>query len=116
MLLSDVVGVLLKAYPLMMPELMAYQASIIKCCCNFDRLAWAQNNRVYLTHLVQTKDLQWSRPPQLLFCRESEETCCMQILLKWQPLIGSMPRQFCQGLPMYLGSNLHPMLGVPNRS
>jgi len=76
MLLSDVVGVLLKAYPLMMPALMAYQASIIKCCCNFDRLAWAQNN---CTHLVQTKDLQWSRPPQLLFC--SEETCCRQILL-----------------------------------
>jgi len=63
MLLSDVVGVLLKAYPLMMPELIAYQASIIYCCCNFDCLAWAQNNRVYLTHLVQTKEFAMVKDP-----------------------------------------------------
>ena len=44
---AAMVGVLSRAYPQMVPELVAYQATIIKCCRDFDRLAWAQYDRVY---------------------------------------------------------------------
>ena len=53
--------VLLRAYPTMVPELMSYQATIIKCARDFDGLAWAQYDRVYHRQMAQTKDLQWSR-------------------------------------------------------
>ena len=44
---AAMVGVLSRAYPQMVPELMAYQATITKCCSDFKGLAWAQYDRVY---------------------------------------------------------------------
>ena len=44
---AAMVGVLSKAYPTMVPEFMSYQATIIKCACDFDGLAWAQYDRAY---------------------------------------------------------------------
>ena len=58
---AAMVGVLSRAYPQMVPELMAYQATIIKCCRDFEGLAWAQYDRVYRRQAAQTKDLHWSR-------------------------------------------------------
>ena len=57
---AAVVGMLSRAYPQMVPELMAYQATIIKCCHDFEGLAWAQYDQVYQRQAAQTKDLHWS--------------------------------------------------------
>ena len=58
---AAMVAVLSRAYPQMVPEFMAYQATIIKCCRDFEGLAWAQYDRVYRRQVAQTKDLRWSR-------------------------------------------------------
>jgi len=58
---AAMVGVLSRAYPQMVPEFMAYQATIIKCCRDFDGIAWAQYDRVYRRQVAQTKDLHWSK-------------------------------------------------------
>ena len=39
---AAIVSVLSRAYPQMVPELMVYQATTIKCCLDFEGLAWAQ--------------------------------------------------------------------------
>ena len=44
---SAIVGVLSQKFPRMVPQLMAYQAVIIKCSQDFDGLAWAQYDRTY---------------------------------------------------------------------
>ena len=43
---------------MMVPDLMAYQSTIIKCSRDFDGLAW---DRAYRRQTAQTKDLRWSR-------------------------------------------------------
>ena len=58
---SAIVGVLSRAYPQMAPEFMAYQATIIKCCRDFDGIAWAQYDRIYRHQVAQIKDLCWSK-------------------------------------------------------
>ena len=58
---SAMVGVLSQKFPRMVPELMAYQAVIIKCSRDFDGLAWAQYDRAYRRQAALTKDLRWSR-------------------------------------------------------
>ena len=63
---AAMVGVLLKAYPSMMPEFMSYQATIIKCVRDFDGLAWAQYDRAY-HQVAQTKELHWSKPNPTLY-------------------------------------------------
>ena len=56
---AAVVGVLSRAYLQMVPEFMAYQATIIKYCRDFEGIACAQYNRVYRRQVVQSKDLHW---------------------------------------------------------
>ena len=40
----------------MVPELMLYQATIVKCSRNFEGLAWAQYDQTYRRQATQTKD------------------------------------------------------------
>lgn len=54
-------GVLSRAYPSTVPELMAYLATIVKCARDFEGVSWAQYDRAYRRHAAQTKDLRWSR-------------------------------------------------------
>ena len=58
---GTMVGVLSQKYPMMVPDLMAYQSTIIKCSRDFDGLAWAQYDQAYRRQAAQTKDLRWSR-------------------------------------------------------
>ena len=53
------VGVLARAYPQMVPNLMAYQATIIRCY--FEDLHWAQYDRMYQRQVSITKDLRWGK-------------------------------------------------------
>ena len=64
---AGMVGVLSQKYPHMVPELMAYQAMIVKCSRDFEGLAWAQYDRAYRRQAAQTKDLRWSRLNPTLF-------------------------------------------------
>ena len=59
---AAMVDLLSRAYPQMVPEFMAYQGTIIKCCRDFEGIACAQYNRVYRPQVAQSKDLHWSRP------------------------------------------------------
>ena len=52
---AALVGVLSRAYPTMVPELMSYQATIIKCARDFDGLAWAQYDRAYRSRWPKQK-------------------------------------------------------------
>ena len=61
------VGVLSQKYPHMVPELMAYQATIVKCSRDFEGLAWARYDWAYRRQVAQTKDLRWSRLNPTLF-------------------------------------------------
>ena len=54
------VGVLSQKYPQMVPELMVYQAMIVKCSHDFEGLAWVQYDWAYRRQAAQTKDLGWS--------------------------------------------------------
>ena len=54
-------GVLAKSYPSMVPEFMAYLATIVKCARDFEGITWAQYDRAYRRQVAQTKDLRWSR-------------------------------------------------------
>ena len=58
---AAMVGVLSQRYPVFVPELMAYQTTIIKCSKDFDGIAWAQYDRAYRRQAAQSKDLRWSR-------------------------------------------------------
>jgi len=53
---AAMVAVLSRAYPQMVPEFMAYQATITKYCRDFEGLAWVQYDRVYRRQVAQTKD------------------------------------------------------------
>ena len=64
---AALVGVLLRAYPTMVPELMSYQATIINRAQNFDGLAWAQYDKAYRRQMAQAKDLRWSRLNPMLY-------------------------------------------------
>ena len=54
---AALVGMLSQCFPAVVPELMDYQAPIIKCSRDFDGLAWAQYDRAYRRQAAQTKDL-----------------------------------------------------------
>ena len=45
---GTLVGVLCRLFPQMVPELMVYQTTIIKCSKDFVGLAWVQYDRAYL--------------------------------------------------------------------
>ena len=64
---AGMVGVLSQKFPQMVPELMAYQVTIIKCSRDFEGLAWAQYDWAYRRQAAQTKDLHWSRLNLTLF-------------------------------------------------
>ena len=49
------------------PQLMAYQVTIIKCSRDFEGSAWAQYDWAYRRQAAQTKDLRWSRLNLTLF-------------------------------------------------
>ena len=51
---AAMVGVLSHRFPAVAPELMAYQATIIKCSRNSDSLAWAQYDRAYRQPKLKT--------------------------------------------------------------
>ena len=46
---------------MMVPEFMAYLATIVKCARDFEGISWAQYDRAYRRQVAQTKDLRWSR-------------------------------------------------------
>jgi hypothetical protein len=57
----------------MVPELMSYQATIIKCAKDFHGLAWVQYDRAYRRQVAQTKEVKIkSDTVQLVFRRESQ--------------------------------------------
>ena len=58
---AAMVGVLSQRFPAFVPDMMAYQTTIIKCSRDFDGLAWAQYDRAYRRQVAQSKDLRWSR-------------------------------------------------------
>ena len=45
----------------MVPEFMAYPATIVKCAHDFEGISWAQYDRVYRRQVAQTDDLRWLR-------------------------------------------------------
>lgn len=61
------VGILSQKYPHTVPELMAYQAKIVKCNHDFEDLAWAQYDWVYWRQVAQTNDPFESNTVQFVF-------------------------------------------------
>lgn len=66
---SAMVGVLARAYPQMVPDLMAYQATIIWCYQDFEELHWAQYDRMYRRQVAITKDLRWGKVDATLYSK-----------------------------------------------
>jgi hypothetical protein len=66
---SAMVGVLSRAYPQVVPDLMAYQATIIRCYRDFEDLHWAQYDRMYRRQVAITKDLRWGRIDTTLYSK-----------------------------------------------
>ena len=64
---AGMVGVFSTQYPQVVPELMAYMATIVKCSRDFEGVAWSQYDRAYSRQMAQTKDLRWSRLNPTLF-------------------------------------------------
>ena len=63
---AAMVGMLSRAYPQMVSELMAYQMTIIKCCRDFEGLAWAQYDQVYWRQATPPRFiLPWEQPMSL---------------------------------------------------
>ena len=58
---TEMVGVLFRVYPQMMPNLMAYQATVVRCYCDFEDLYWVQCDRMYQRQVAITKDTSWGR-------------------------------------------------------
>ena len=57
---SAMVGVLSRIFPQAVPELMVYQATMMKCSKDFDGIAWVQYDRAFRRQAPQTKSLSWS--------------------------------------------------------
>ena len=66
---SALVGVLSKAYPQMVPDLMAYQATIVRCYRDFEDLHWVQYDRMYRRQVAITKDIRWGRVDTTLYSK-----------------------------------------------
>ena len=66
---AAMVGVLARAYPQMVPDLMAYQATIIGCYQDFEDLHWAQYDCMYRHQVAITKDLRWGRVDATLYSK-----------------------------------------------
>ena len=64
---AGIVGVFSTQYAQVVPELMAYMATIVKCSRDFEGVAWAQYDGAYRRQMAQTKDLRWSRLNPTLF-------------------------------------------------
>ena len=58
---ASLVGALATVYPAKVPELMAYQTTILRCYRDFEGAAWAQYDRAYRRQAALSKDLNWSR-------------------------------------------------------
>ena len=58
---ASLVGALATVYPAKVPELMAYQTTILRCYRDFEGAAWAQYDRAYRSQAALSKDLNWSR-------------------------------------------------------
>ena len=63
------VGVLSRAYPQMVPDLMAYQATIVRCYWDFKDLYWVQYNQIYRCQVAITKDTCWGRVDTTLYSK-----------------------------------------------
>ena len=66
---SAMVGVLARVYPQMVPDLMAYQATIVRCYRDFSGLHWAQYDRMYRRQVAVTKDLRWAKLDPTLYSK-----------------------------------------------
>ena len=58
---AALVGALSTAYPGKVPDLMAYQATILRCYRDFEGPAWVQYDRAYRRQAAITKNLNWSQ-------------------------------------------------------
>lgn len=58
---STLVGALSTTYPTKVPELMAYQSTVIRCYRDFEGAAWVQYDRAYRRQAAVSRDLNWSR-------------------------------------------------------
>ena len=66
---AAMVGVLTRAYPQMVPDLMAYQATIVRCYRDFEDLYWVQYDRMYRRQVAITKDTRWGRVDTTLYSK-----------------------------------------------
>ena len=67
-LFTGYVSVLSTKYPqAVVPELMAYTATIVKCSKNYDDSAWARYDMLYRKQMAKLKDLKWSMLNPILF-------------------------------------------------
>lgn len=66
---AAMVGVLSRAYPQMVPDLMAYQATIVRCHRDFEDLYWVQYDRMYRRQVAITKDTHWGRVDTTLYSK-----------------------------------------------
>ena len=58
---TSLVSALSTRFPSMVPELLAYQSTIIKCYRDYDGLGWAQYDRTFRRQAAVTKSLAWSQ-------------------------------------------------------
>jgi hypothetical protein len=59
---ASLVGALATVYPAKVPELMAYQTTILRYYCDFKgAAAWAPYDRAYRHQAALSKDLNWSQ-------------------------------------------------------
>ena len=63
---STLVGVLSKAHPQIVPDLMAHQATIV---LDFEDLHWVQYDRMYHHQVAITKDIRWGRVDTTLYSK-----------------------------------------------
>ena len=61
------ISVLSTKYPLMVPEVLAYMAMMVKFSRNYEGAAWARYDMLYRKQMAKLRDLRWSRLNPTLF-------------------------------------------------
>ena len=114
---SAMVGVLARAYPQIVPDLMAYQATIIRCYQDFEDLHWVQYDRMYRHQVSITKDLRWGKVDATLYSKcFAEKARRRAITLRIWPGYGQSHRvDLRNSLSSVLGGNLMFSLLGPSR-
>ena len=64
---STFVAVISVKFPGSVPDMMAYQKSIVRASRNFEGTAWAVYDRCYRRRAAASKDLRWSVPDSALY-------------------------------------------------